>query len=405
MTKGLSARLLVLTVAFVMLSEVMIYVPSIARFRLSFLEGRLSAGHLASLALKATPDNVVQDALKAELLANVQLRMIALKRKMSRSLVLSEPMPPKFDKSFDLRDATAMTLIMDAFDTLANGARVIHVIGRFPDGSEGFMEIMLDERRLHDAMLVYSTNILKLSVMISLLTAGLVYLALHILLVLPMRRITASMVAFREAPENAASMIQPSDRGDEVGTAQRELAAMQQDLRSALRQKTHLAALGAAVAKISHDLRNVLTTAHLVSDRLSASEDPGVRRATPVLIAAIDRAISLCTDTLTFGKAEERAPIRERFALGPLIDDVGHHVGLPERRRPGRAGAGKPARSQGHLHLRLCRGILPQQARRHGQDRVPAQTLQPRPARRQGEGRDRSSRRLRARRGVCTLPH
>ncbi len=330
LAKGLSARLLVLTIAFVMLSEVLIYVPSIARFRLAFLEERLAAAHLASLALKATPDNVVDDVLETELLRGAQVRMIAIKRKMIRTLMLSEAMPPKMDAAFDLRDAAALGLILDAFEALRQGDRVIMVVGDFPGDPEGFVEIVLDERPLHDAMLAYSTNILKLSVVISLLTAGLVYLALQVLFVRPMRRITSSMVAFRSAPEDAASVIQASERGDEVGTAQRELARMQHDLRSALRQKTHLAALGTAVGKVNHDLRNMLATAHLVSDRLAASDDPDVRRATPVLIRTIDRAIALCTETLNFGKAEERAPVLERFPLGALVDEVGQHIGLPE---------------------------------------------------------------------------
>lgn len=331
LAKGLSARLLVLTVAFVMLSEVLIYVPSIARFRLTYLEGRIAAAYLASLVLKERPEYVVDDALEQELLKNTQLRMMALKRKTSRTLILSEDMPPKLDASFDLRDAAPVMLIMHAFEALMHGGdRVIRAIGDFPDGSDGFMEVMLDEKPLYYAMLDYSTNILKLSIAISLLTAGLVYLALHVLFVRPMRRITNSMVMFRNAPENVAGTVVPSTRSDEIGTAQRELAAMQQDLRSALRQKTHLAALGSAVSKINHDLRNVLATAHLVSDRLATSDDPEVKRATPVLVRAIDHAIALCTETLNFGKAEERAPERMRFPLGSLVDDVAQHVGLPD---------------------------------------------------------------------------
>jgi signal transduction histidine kinase len=327
--RGLSARLLVLTIGFVMLSEILIYLPSIARFRLTYLEGRITAAYLSSLALQLLPDDKVDYAVELELLRGTQLRMMAIKRKQTRTLVLSEDMPPKMDASFDIRDPVPLTLIVDAFEALLAGNRVIHVKGRFPDGSDGYLEIMMDEAPLREAMVSYSVNILQLSIVISLLTAGLVYLALHILFVRPMRRITAAMAAFRQAPEDAGSVIQPSERSDEIGTAQRELARMQEELRAALQQRAHLAALGAAVGKVNHDLRNVLSTAQLVSDRLANSEDPEVRRATPTLLRAIDHAIAICTETLRFARAENAVPERRRFQLKPLVEDVGQHAGLP----------------------------------------------------------------------------
>ena len=327
-TTGLSSRLLVLTIFFVMLSEVLIYVPSIARFRMTYLGAQLDSAFLASLALKATPDYMVSAELEGELLENADVHMIVLKRPEFRTLMLGADMPPTIDATFDMRGADPIGLIVDAFDALLRGDRVIRVVGQVPEG-EGFIEVVMDEAPLRDAMFEYSVNILNLSIVISLLTASLVYLSLHILMVRPMRRITESMVAFRKAPEAGSSVIAQSARSDEIGTAQRELATMQGDLRAALKQKTRLAALGSAVSKINHDLRNILATAHLVSDRLSGSDDPEVRRVTPTLIGAIDRAIRLCTQTLNFGRAEESPPNRRAFVLAELIDDVAAHVGLP----------------------------------------------------------------------------
>ncbi len=326
--RGLSARLLVLTVFFVMLSEVLIYVPSIANFRHNYLEARLADANLAAVALEARPDNEVSVELARDLLDAADLIMVALKRKETRSLLLVLDMPPEVDVTYDMRAPTVMALIMDAFEALARGERTLHVIGAFPDGSEGFLEIILEERALRDAMLAYSTNILQLSIVISLLTASLVFLSLHVLFVRPMRDITASMIRFREAPEDAGNVVGPSARRDEIGAARRELARMQDEIRAALSQKTHLAALGAAVGKINHDLRNMLATAHLVSDRLAASDDPEVRRATPTLLDALGRAITLCSATLDFGKGEERAPRPECFRLRPLFDELMAHVGL-----------------------------------------------------------------------------
>ena len=333
MGSGLSARLLVLTAAFVMLAEVLIYVPSIARFRLTWLGERLDAANLAALALKATPDYMVSEELSDELLAGAGVRGIVLKRPESRSLMLSERMPPTVDATYDLREATPGTLIWNAFSTLRHGDRALRVLRGFSDGSPGHIEILLDEAPLRRAMASYSINILTLSLMISLITASLVYLALHFLIVRPMRNLTRSIAAFRTAPEADSSVIRPEARRGEIGEAERELAAMQEELRQALRQKTRLAALGAAVAKINHDLRNMLATAHLLSDRLAASGDPEVRKITPTLIATVDRAVELCAQTLEYGRAEEPAPRRSRFALADLVEDVALHVGLPPEGR------------------------------------------------------------------------
>jgi signal transduction histidine kinase len=331
--RSLSARLLVLTVAFVMLSEVLIFVPSAARFRESYLEARLAAAHLATRALLAAPDEMVTPELEAELLRHVGAVAVMLKRPERRVLMLSADMPPEVAASYDLRDASAAGLIGDALAVLFDrGQRYVRVIGTAPREEHATIEIVIDEGPLRHALRDFSWRILGLSAVISLITAGFVFLSLQLLLVRPMRRITASMVAFRAAPE-ASRLMPASHRTDEIGIAERELADMQRELRLALTQKTRLAALGAALAKISHDLRNILTTAQLVSDRMVGSTDPTVRRHAPRLVASIDRAITLCARTLQFGRADEPAPQPGRFALAPLVDEVGAMVGLPDGER------------------------------------------------------------------------
>ncbi len=64
-------------------------------------------------------------------------------------------------------------------------------------------------------------------------------------------------------------ILKPSERQDELGIAERELAGMQGVLADTLRQQRRLADLGLAVSKINHDLRNILASAQLISDRLS----------------------------------------------------------------------------------------------------------------------------------------
>jgi signal transduction histidine kinase len=144
-----------------------------------------------------------------------------------------------------------------------------------------------------------------------------------------MMRIARNMLHFSQAPEDASRIIVPSPRRDEIGTAERELAHMQAELTQTLQQKSRLAALGLAVSKISHDLRNMLASAQLLSDRLTSVAEPAVQQFAPKLIASLDRAIALCDSTLKFGRAEEAAPRRELFALHSLIKDVGETLSLP----------------------------------------------------------------------------
>jgi signal transduction histidine kinase len=214
---------------------------------------------------------------------------------------------------------------------LSNDKDVMRVVGPAPMGGD-FLEIVLDEAPLRQAMLRFSINIMLLSLVISGITAMLVYLALHYLLVRPMRRITANMMRFRDDPENPARVIVVSTRQDEVGLAERELAAMQRDLASMLQQKSHLAALGLAVSKINHDLRNLLTSAQLFSEGLTSLPDPRVQRFAPKLMRALERAISFCESTLSYGRAHEPPPDRKSVAVEALVEEVQETLALADSR-------------------------------------------------------------------------
>jgi signal transduction histidine kinase len=321
--RSLSARLLALTVLFVMLSEVLIFAPSAGNFRLNYLLERSKAGYTAILALLATPNNMVSDELEAELLKQTDAYVIAMGRPDGAKLMLGDK-PPPIDASFDLRERGFFMLIGDAFETLFQSHnRVLRIVAPSPRHPQATIEIVIDEAPMRMALIDYSYRILALSIVISLVTAAFVYLTLQWLLVRPMRRMTASMMAFRENPEDLSHQLPASTRTDELGVAQAELADMQAKLRAALQQKTRLAALGTAVTKINHDLRNILTTAQLVADRLAVSDNPEVKKMTPTLLAAIDRAVDLCSKTLTFAREGPPELNRQRFPLRNLIDEVG----------------------------------------------------------------------------------
>jgi signal transduction histidine kinase len=327
---GLSGKLLFLTILFVMVAEVLIYVPSIANFRLNWLNDRLAAAHTAALVLDAAPSGMVPESLAKQILNSIGARAVAMKMGNQRRLLAAANVPSKVEQSIDMRDVTWWSAIMDAFDTMlfCVPGDVMRVVGPAPMADGQFLEIVLDEAPLRKAMLTFSVNILLLSLVISGITAALVFLALHYLLVRPMRRITDNMIAFRADPENPARIIGHSGRTDDVGRAEEELAAMQRELASMLHQKNRLAALGLAVSKINHDLRNLLASAQLFSDQLSNLPDPKVQRFAPKLMRTLERAIAFCQSTLSYGAAQEPPPERKTVEVEPLVEEVHEALGL-----------------------------------------------------------------------------
>ena len=321
--RSLGGRLLLLTVLFVLVAEVLIFVPSIARFRLVYLHQRIDAGMLAALALEAAPGGAVEEALARRLLAHARVDAVALRTADRSTMLLSpDPLPPA-EASYDLRGAAPAALVADAFRVLLRGPRgAVRVLAesRIEPGAE--IEVVLGEADLRREMAAVSLRILELSIVISLLVAASIYFSLHRALVRPMRAMAANMARFRRRPEDAAAQLPPSRRGDEIGAAQTALRAMERDIRRSLLQKTRLAALGAAMSKINHDLRNILASAMAVSDGLEASADPRVRKTAPRLMAALDRAVELCGRTLDYAQFDEPEFRPEPLALGPLVEEV-----------------------------------------------------------------------------------
>src|SRR5438105_11545202 len=307
---GLSGKLLLLTIPLVMIAEVLIYVPAIANLRLNRLTERLAAANTAALVLDAAPSGMVPDSLARQILGSIGARAVAIKMGQQRRLLASADLPPAIDHDYDMRAITVWSAIVDSFEIMfETGNQSIRVIGPAPGGAQ-FIEVVIDEAPLRQAMYGFSRNLLLISLAIAVLTAALIYLALHYLFVRPMRRLTASLVAFHEDPESSARIIVPSQRGDEIGLAERELSDMQRDLVSMLHQKSRLAALGLAVSKINHDLRNLLASSQLLSDQLASVPDPRVQRFAPKLMRSLERAIAFCQSTLSYGRAQEAAPDR-----------------------------------------------------------------------------------------------
>lgn len=319
---SLSGRFLWLVVIFVMVAEVLIFGPSVARYRENYLEARLERAQIASLALLAS-DGSIAGELAAELLDNAGVFNVVLRRDEVRELVLASPLPGPVDASFDLREATLLGLTRDALqEMLLAEPRIIRIIGNPVQRGGLLIEITLDTAQLQGELWDYGARILALSLAISVFTALLLYLSVRLFVVAPMSRVIRSMADYAENPQDATRIITPKSNIAELRQAEDALQKLQHELTGLLRQKERLAQLGGSVARISHDLRNMLATASMLADRIEMSEDPSVKRAAPKLVGSLSRAINLCESTLAFGKAEEPPPRLERLRLAPLIEDV-----------------------------------------------------------------------------------
>ena len=321
MLNSLSGRFLILTTIFVMLAEVLIFVPSVARFREDYLLLRLERAQIASLALLA--DDMIDMALEEELLTNAGVFNVVLRRDEVRQLVLSSPIPAPIDDTFDMRDPGAFTLIGDAMMRLWDTEdRIIRVIGNPVQDGGLLIEVTMETAPLRAAMIEYGINILMLSAVISIFTAILLFGAVQIFLVKPIKGVVNHMQSYAAAPEDAHRIITPSAGVTELREAEEALLSLQTQLTGALKQKERLAQLGGAVSKISHDLRNILTSAQLFTDRIEGSDDPLVKRMAPKLVGSITRAVNLCESTLAFGRAEEPPPALARVGLAAIVADV-----------------------------------------------------------------------------------
>lgn len=324
--RSLSTKLLVLTVLFVLLAELLVMIPSIANERIQWFEARIEAAYLVSLALEAPREEMLDEDVTRQLFSTANIAGVTVNEGNMRMLILAPEFTTQEAASMhhvDLEDPMPTTMIANAWGTLfSSGNQLIQVTGapRFAPDRE--VNIVVSQMALRQDLQSYARNILILSLVISILTAALVFWSLNRIIVKPVKNLTRNIMAFQANPDQPERILSPSGRKDEIGAAETSLAAMERSIFELLRQRRRLAALGAGISKISHDLRNILASAQLMSDRLAKSDDPRVRKLSPRLLSALDRAITLSRDTLAFGRMEPAALKRMPLKLHSLVDEV-----------------------------------------------------------------------------------
>jgi signal transduction histidine kinase len=321
----LAGRLLAITAASVIGVEALVFAPALKSFHEAWLQDRINLAQTAALALEVAPGQEIASPLRDELLENAEVKRIAMKRAEERELLLEAPFDdnPGPIRVYDYTRENDVQRTLWAFETLfAPKGRVLRVLARPRFESGEFIEIVLNEAPLKRDVTAFAARFALVSTLIVVAAGALVYGALAFAFVAPMQALTRAIERFRDAPEDASISFVHSRRADEIGRAERAAAAMAEQIRASLRQRERLAALGAAVARIGHDLRNMLATAEIVTERLAQSEDPAVRAAAPRLERAIGRAAGLASTTLRYGRAEEAAPVLKPVRLAEAAQEA-----------------------------------------------------------------------------------
>ena len=330
---GLSVKLIATITLVILAVEVVIYLPSAGNYRQSWLNDRLRIGIVAARVLDTVPDVMNLPAMLTDNLLNSAgaIAIVYRRNGTSQLIELDEAPMPREAVTVDMRQTDYPSLIMGAVDTLTHGGnRILRILGNSDgaDDADAEVEVLMYERPLYADLIAYSWNIVLISLLVAALTAAVLYVLVSRLLIVPIRRLTENMVAYRMNPENATLIIAPTGRRDEIGIVENDLAAMETDIFSMLRQRRHLADLGLAVAKINHDLRNTLTSAQMLSDQVVALDDPKIQRLAPRLLHSIDKAVAFAQSVLDYGRQSGALPKPMPVDLRALIDESAIDAGL-----------------------------------------------------------------------------
>ena len=327
LSRQLSTRLLALTVGFVLLAELLLFVPSVASVRQDGLTMRANSAALVAEALMAQGGEKLPPEAEAMLakqfMAQTDATFLAAFADGRTALILGGMPPDNIVAVEDLREPRAFPpIILAAREFFATGDGYLRLIAPSPIAGQDRLEMFVPCAAIGAELRAYAMRILGLSLLIALFVGGLIFLAMRQLIVAPVQRLAADMTAFREAPQTRRRTTPPEARRDEIGQLQREFHEMKESLRASFRQRERLASLGLSVTKINHDLRNVLSTALLAADRLSLNDDPELSQMGERLVRTVERGVGLTEEVLLYSSAREPEPELEDVSLRGVVADI-----------------------------------------------------------------------------------
>lgn len=319
---GLAARVLAVTVAFVFLAMGLFYVTRLTAHREMWLHGKISAAQTTVEAFGLAGPTPPSQELAQKILHSVDVKWIAVETPAGRREFVVAGGPPASAESITADENSYFESMAATFRALFDTPGTVVKLNGPAQANQPSIEFAFDETPLIKSLRRVSGNFLTISLTIAAVVICVLWAALWRMVLQPVRRLTSNIIAFGESPQDASRVIAPTGRGNEIGRAEAALAVMQRSLAHELAQRKRLAELGMAVARINHDLRNILSAAQLISDRLATIPDPLAQRLAPRLVATLDRAIQFCQSTLTYGASRELPPLRRRFDLSELVSQV-----------------------------------------------------------------------------------
>ncbi|HEY1453593.1 MAG TPA: HAMP domain-containing sensor histidine kinase, partial [Roseiarcus sp.] len=287
-----------------------------------WLHNKIAAAQTAVEAFNADGPTAPPEDLSRRILNSVGVKSIAIVTPTGRRELVLPGFSPETAEAITADDSSYLESIGATFHALfASPGRIVKLASPAPP-DPATMEVTFDETPLIEGLWRVSRNFRNISLTIAGVVTCVLWAALWSMVLRPVRRLTSNIIAFGESPQDASRVIAPSGRRNEIGRAETALAVMQGSLAHELAQRKRLAELGMAVARINHDLRNMLSAAQLISDRLATIPDPLAQRLAPRLVATLDRAIQFCQATLTYGAGRDAPPSRRRFDLRELVRQV-----------------------------------------------------------------------------------
>ena len=338
-SRRLSGKLLLMTIGFVMLAELVIFIPSAATYRQDWLQERADQAALLAQAFKGEPNFEAGEILTSQFMEQTDVIMMSAKREGTSVFMLGHP-PDDGDISLiDMREKNKQNLprFRDAFGSFFGGKEGhLRVIYDSPVKGQDALELLIPKVKLRTALREYFKNIFWLSLAIAIITGSLIYLAMLFLIIRPIVNLANDLSQFREEPLKRRRDKPISARKDEIGQLEREFHEMKKGVRASLKQRERLATLGMAVAKINHDLRNVLASASLVSDRLASDQDERISKMGGRLTRAIDRGVKLTGELLNFSQSNREGPEIQPMKISLLLgeaasDTLGNYATGPRK--------------------------------------------------------------------------
>ncbi|MEQ1607463.1 MAG: HAMP domain-containing sensor histidine kinase [Hyphomonadaceae bacterium] len=326
---GVAGKLLLYTVGMVLLVQVLLFPLFLAERRSAWLLGRSNASDLVVLNAQSIPDRRVSDEYADASRTIMFIRSIVARTGEQRDTILrySEPIDGEI-VTLHVPQETAFWSIPAALGHFMSGdGRYLKLLFK-PVLSTAYdeLEIIVAEDSVRQYLMAQSGAIALNIFIFSAVAGAAVYFMVSRIVVRPMRAIADSVTRFSETPETPLTEMLPADmssgQSDEIRRVVGALEIMQRTVSTALRQRKRLADLGEAVAKISHDLRNSLSAAQVLSDGLADSNDPQVRDAAPRLERAIQRAVTLAEATLKYGRSETPLPNLISLQFAPAIEEA-----------------------------------------------------------------------------------